>query len=180
MVNILIPPFAGTLDTLYPLQLRLTSQSYAYSLLTHLLSLIVKMSNLAPYASDHRDPNGPADARPSALKIIRDQNLDGELIGKVILITGGTFGIGRETTRALHATGADIYITGRDAEKGKATVDELSMDGKPGKIEYIFVDQGSLSSVRALAKELLQKTNGQLNCLICNAGQCSNVKADPY
>lgn len=138
------------------------------------------MSNLAPYASDHRDPNGPGDARPSALKIIRDQNLDGKLVGKVILITGGTFGIGRETTRALHATGADVYITGRDAEKGKATVDELSRDGKPGKIEYIFVDQGSLSSVRALAKELLQRTNGQLNCLICNAGQCSDVKASAF
>lgn len=32
---------------------------------------------LRPYANDHRDPNGPGDARPNALKIIRDQNLDG-------------------------------------------------------------------------------------------------------
>lgn len=97
--------------------------------------------------------------------------MDGKLSGKVILITGGTFGIGRETARALHVTGADVYITGRDAQKGEVIVNELSMDGKPGKIKYVFLDQGSLTSVRSIAREFLHMTNGQLNCLICNAGQ---------
>ena len=74
-------------------------------------------ATLAPYATDYADPNGPGDARPTALKIVRDQNLDGRLSGKVFLVTGGTSGIGRETVRALHATGADVYFTGRDNEQ---------------------------------------------------------------
>ena len=90
------------------------------------------MSPVAPYANDHRDTNGPGDARPTALKIVRDQALDGKLSGKVILVTGGTSGIGFQTARALHATGADIYFTGRDPQKGKEAEEELRRDGKAG------------------------------------------------
>ncbi|KAL6854478.1 NAD(P)-binding protein [Trichoderma novae-zelandiae] len=128
------------------------------------------MSPIAPYANDHRDTNGPGDARPTALKIVRDQALDGKLGGKVILVTGGSSGIGFETVRALHATGADVYFTGRDNEKGKEAEEELRRDGKGGKIRYMEMGLDSLRSVREFAAEFLRRTGGRVNILICNAG----------
>ncbi|UKZ83836.1 hypothetical protein TrVFT333_011649 [Trichoderma virens FT-333] len=127
------------------------------------------MSLIAPYANEHRDTNGPGDARPTALKIVRDQSLDGKLGGKVILVTGGTSGIGFETARALHATGANIYFTGRDAKKGKEAEEELRSDGKAGKLEYVEMGLDSLRNVREFAADFLKRTSGKLNILICNA-----------
>ncbi|OQU93607.1 hypothetical protein CLAIMM_00091 [Cladophialophora immunda] len=127
------------------------------------------MALLAPYANDHRNPNGPADARPNALKIIRDQALDGALAGKVFFITGCTSGLGLETARAIHATGADIYFTGRETEKGREIRNALLRDGKPGKAEYIEMHLDSLESVRTAAAEFLKRSD-KLNVLICNAG----------
>ncbi|KAL7929853.1 hypothetical protein V8C35DRAFT_314486 [Trichoderma chlorosporum] len=128
------------------------------------------MSLIAPYANDHRETNGPGDARPTALKIVRDQALDGELGGKVILVTGGTSGIGFQAVRALHATGADVYFTGRDSKVGKEAEEELRSDGKAGKLEYMQMSLDSLRSVREFAAGFLKRTEGKLNILICNAG----------
>lgn len=129
------------------------------------------MAPIAPYANDHRDTNGPGDARPTALKIVRDQDLDGKLSGNVVLVTGGTSGIGFQTVRALHVTGADVYFTGRDIQKGKEAEEELRRDGKPGKVEYMQMGMDSLRSVREFATEFLKRTGGQVNILICNAGK---------
>jgi NAD(P)-dependent dehydrogenase (short-subunit alcohol dehydrogenase family) len=133
------------------------------------------MSHLAPYAREHADLNGPGDARPTALKIIRDQSLDGQLEGKVFLVTGGTSGIGLETVRALHATGADVYFTGREPKQGTAVANALKTDGKPGKVEFIALTLDSLKSVHSAAAEFLARANGQLNCLVCNAGEYRNL-----
>lgn len=127
---------------------------------------------IAPYDKDHEDPNGPGDARPTALKVIRDQELDGKLQGKVFLVTGCTSGIGFETARALHITGADVFITGRDTEKGHQVVERITHDGKPGKVIFIELHLDSLSSVQAAASKFLQMSN-RLDCLICNAGRSS-------
>ncbi|KAJ3459226.1 hypothetical protein MRS44_015299 [Fusarium solani] len=123
----------------------------------------------APYANDHLNPNGPNDARPTALKIIRDEDLDGKLIGKVFLITGCTSGVGVEIARAIHATGADVYITGRQSDKGKEVVNRILADGKPGKVVYLEMSLDSLASVKEAAANFLELSE-TLNVLICNAG----------
>ncbi|EED12389.1 short-chain dehydrogenase, putative [Talaromyces stipitatus ATCC 10500] len=127
-------------------------------------------SPLAPYAIDHEDPNGPGDARPTALKIIRDQGLDGTLSGKVFFISGGTNGIGVETARAIHATGADVYITGQNRKKGLEVVEHITGDGKPGKVMFLEMFLDSLESVRDTAKRFLELSGGKVNVLITNAG----------
>lgn len=136
--------------------------------------------SLAPYANDHRSLNGPGDARPTALKIIRDQALDDALKGKTYVVTGGNTGIGYEAARALHVTGADVYVTTRSQEKGEDAVKRLTSDGRPGKVDYVQVELDSLESVRAGAKELelVRKTGGSINGLICNAGimMCPEAK----
>ena len=69
------------------------------------------------YAAVSVNPQGPGDARPTALQIIKDEDLIGKLTDKVMLITGGNSGIGLETAKVLHATGATIYITARDSNR---------------------------------------------------------------
>lgn len=61
---------------------------------------------IQPYASVHNNPQGEGDARPTALQIIKDEGLINKMTDKVMLVTGSSSGIGIETVRALHATGA--------------------------------------------------------------------------
>ena len=128
------------------------------------------MARLNSYAEQHKSPQGPGDARPSAIQVVKDQNLD--WTGKVILITGcSPGGLGAETAKALHWTGADVFITARDVAKGKQVTDEMLGDGKPGKAEVIEMDLGSLKSIAAGAKNFLGKSAGKLNVLVNNAGR---------
>ncbi|KAK5054443.1 hypothetical protein LTR84_001333 [Exophiala bonariae] len=124
---------------------------------------------MSQYASVHANPQGAGDARPTAAQIIRDESLEGELRGKVIVITGATSGIGLETARALATTGANLFLTVRDTTKAEATLGSL-LDSNPSRISLVEMDNGSLSSVRAAAAIILEKSNRQINILVNNAG----------
>lgn len=116
---------------------------------------------------------GPGDARPTATAIVVDENLVGELSNKVILITGCSSGLGIETARALHATGAHLFITARDVMKGQEVVNDIvtSNSGVTAKVDVLKLDLDSLQSVRECASNFLSKSK-QLNILINNAGKC--------
>lgn len=134
------------------------------------------MARLAPYLEQHKNLQGPGDARPTAIQIIEDQGLvaSPSWTDRVVLITGcSPGGLGPETAKAIHLTGADIFITARDVAKGKQVAEEILADGKPGKVEVIQMDLGSLESVRAGAEEFLRKSGNKLNVLINNAGKGS-------
>jgi hypothetical protein len=74
-------------------------------------------SPTAPYAAAHENPQGEGDARPTALQIIHDEGLVNKLTDKVFLVTGTSSGIGVETVRALHATGAHIFMQARRKQR---------------------------------------------------------------
>ncbi|KAK5174513.1 uncharacterized protein LTR77_001593 [Saxophila tyrrhenica] len=137
--------------------------------------------DIRPYAEQHASTNGPGDARPTALQIIKDNDLLGKLSDKTILVTGGTNGIGLETVRQLAKTGAKVFFTARNEEKAKNVVQDLVEEGKTdpslqdAKIQWVKMDQTSLQSVKEGAEEFLKRSY-RLNVLVCNAG----ISQTPY
>jgi NAD(P)-dependent dehydrogenase (short-subunit alcohol dehydrogenase family) len=122
---------------------------------------------MSRYAEAHSNPAGPGDVRPTALQIIKDEAVEGKLVGKVIVITGTSSGIGIETARALSLTGARLFLTARSLDKAKSALDGIL---ERDRVELVEMDNTSLSSVRAAAGVILQKSNGQVNILVNNAG----------
>jgi NAD(P)-dependent dehydrogenase (short-subunit alcohol dehydrogenase family) len=123
-----------------------------------------------PYADVHKSPSGPGDSRPTAMQIIADENLHNQWRDKTVLITGASSGIGIETTRALHATGARVFMTTRDMENAQEVRLEIlaSSPGK-GEIEILHMELNDLESVKSAAEEFKSKS-AKLNILINNAG----------
>ncbi|KAF9234415.1 hypothetical protein BU15DRAFT_52625 [Melanogaster broomeanus] len=91
-----------------------------------------------------------------------------DMSGKVVLVTGGTAGIGKETARVLLTKNAKVWITARDRSKGEATLRELkSNTGKDAHL--LLMDLANLKGIKAAAEEFLGKET-QLNVLFNNAG----------
>ncbi|EAS27513.3 short chain dehydrogenase [Coccidioides immitis RS] len=121
---------------------------------------------MSRYAEVHKQPAGPGDARPTALQVIEDEGLEGNMKDKVFLITGCSSGIGIETARAIAATGARVFLAVRDLTRGRTACESFL---EPGRVELLQLDTSSLSSVKAAASNFLEKSQ-TLNVLICNAG----------
>ncbi|KAF4443066.1 reductase [Fusarium acutatum] len=133
---------------------------------------------MSRYAEVHINPEGPGDARPTALQIVKDEGLLGKLTDEVVLITGGNQGIGLETARALHATGATVYITARSPGKiAQGIKDIISWPeaNSEAPVYGIELRLDSFKSVRAAAKDFLAKVD-KLNILILNAGVMATPK----
>jgi NAD(P)-dependent dehydrogenase (short-subunit alcohol dehydrogenase family) len=85
-----------------------------------------------------------------------------ELTDKTALITGATGGIGRATAVLLAEAGADIVVSGRNAERGAATVREIKERG--GTARFVAADLTDLDSLRGLAEQA-----GAVDILVNNA-----------
>lgn len=80
---------------------------------------------------------------------------------KVVLVTGGTSGIGKETVKKLISTGAQVISTARTGA--------VSGDMERGSVEYMICDLASLASIKAFAEEFKRRYQ-RLDVLINNAG----------
>lgn len=110
------------------------------------------------------------------LTVTTDDVLQGiDLSGKVVLITGGTTGLGKESARALGLAGATVIITARSEEKGQAAVAQLTELVPDGDFSFEVMELGSLDSVRAFADRFLA-SHDRLDVLLANAG----IMAVPY
>lgn len=129
--------------------------------------------SLDRYAQVHTaTPSGRGDGRPTAEQILSDQDLNkADGLDKVFLITGGTAGLGAESARVLHKTGAKIFITGRDIAKGQRVAEAIgAANPENPPIEVIEMDHSSLESVKNAARIFLEKSGGKLNVFMANAG----------
>src|ERR1700746_3559143 len=84
------------------------------------------------------------------------------------LITGGTSGIGKAVANKLAQLGIHVLVVGRNAERGKKTVDEIRAAG--GKADFIASDLQDAGSAREVATRAIDLGNGHVDILINNAG----------
>jgi len=83
-----------------------------------------------------------------------------ELEGLTALVTGGTSGIGLESARLMAAEGADVVITGRDAQRGEQAAADIGHGAR-----FVQADLGDLDSVADLAAQA-----PDVDILVNNAG----------
>ena len=88
---------------------------------------------------------------------------------KIILITGGTGGIGKQTTLTLAELGAQVIVTGRSQASGEAAISELKQLSGNQRVDLLLADLSTQAGIRSLAGQFKQKYE-RLDVLINNAG----------
>ncbi|MGW6739181.1 SDR family NAD(P)-dependent oxidoreductase [Streptomyces sp. NPDC055025] len=92
------------------------------------------------------------------------------LDGAVLLVTGGTSGIGLSTARYLLESGAHVVITGRDQSRlEEASEQLLSVSGEGSRLLTSQVDATDLDGMDSLMVRIRERY-GHLNGLFANAG----------
>jgi NAD(P)-dependent dehydrogenase (short-subunit alcohol dehydrogenase family) len=105
-----------------------------------------------------------------------DEVLEGiDLSGKLVLITGGSSGLGQETARALAAHGAHVVLTARNVPKGEGVAAAIRESTGNQKVEVMDVELGAMASIRSFAERFLAR-HPRVDVLIDNAG----VMACPF
>lgn len=89
------------------------------------------------------------------------------LDGKRLFITGGSRGLGREMALALADAGADVILTGRDAESLEKTATDIRALGR--QCWTLQADMGQTDSCEATCQQTLDQY-GPIDILINNVG----------
>jgi len=90
-------------------------------------------------------------------------------IDSIILITGATDGIGKESAIEFAAMGAAVIVHGRTAERAQAAVDDVKKISGSAKVETAVADFTSLTQVRSMASDISKRFT-RLDVLVNNAG----------
>jgi 2-deoxy-D-gluconate 3-dehydrogenase len=90
-----------------------------------------------------------------------------DLTGRVAVVTGGNGGIGLGMARGLASAGVAVVVSGRNRDKSRAAVKELTAMG--AKALAIEADVADEAQVNALVEGTLDRL-GRLDILINNAG----------
>jgi NAD(P)-dependent dehydrogenase (short-subunit alcohol dehydrogenase family) len=91
------------------------------------------------------------------------------MVGKYVLVTGGTGGIGKATATGLAALGARVGITGRDQGRAAAAAADIRAATRNHAVDIFAADMSSQAEVRRLAAQVLG-TYPRLDVLVNNVG----------
>lgn len=95
---------------------------------------------------------------------------------KVVIVTGGSSGMGKFMARKFAIEGANVVITGRDKEKLRKAKLEL-LDTAKGKVATIAMDVRNPDDVQRMVDETVALF-GTIDCLVNNAAGNFVVKAE--
>jgi 2-deoxy-D-gluconate 3-dehydrogenase len=100
-----------------------------------------------------------------------------DLTGRVALVTGGNGGLGLAMAQGMAACGADIVLSGRNADKAKAALDALAAHGR--RAVFVAADISSAEACRKLVAEAAAAF-GRLDILVNNAGTSIRKMPETY
>src|ERR1700676_5095484 len=90
-----------------------------------------------------------------------------DLLGKTAIVTGGTAGLGWETTRVLAMTGAHVIFTARDTAKVQKLAEEFRVITKNHQVDCAVLDLLHVESATRFAEKMLRQSP-KLDLLILN------------
>ena len=95
--------------------------------------------------------------------------------GKTCIVTGANSGIGKETALGLAQLGARVVMVCRNAEKGRAALEEIRRESGSSRVDLLIADMSSQASVRVLAEQI-QREYPRLDVLVNNAGGATQAR----
>jgi NAD(P)-dependent dehydrogenase (short-subunit alcohol dehydrogenase family) len=87
---------------------------------------------------------------------------------KVVLVTGGSKGIGEGCVRAFVGAGSRVVFCARGEREGEALARDLTARG-PGEAIFMRCDVSKVAEVERLVDATVERL-GRLDCLVSNAG----------
>ena len=89
--------------------------------------------------------------------------------GKVVLVTGSTDGIGKQTAYSLASMGAIVLMHGRNPLKGESVLEEIRRTTGNTSLQFFQAELSSARDIRKLA-DRIKESHDRLDVLINNAG----------
>lgn len=96
---------------------------------------------------------------------------------KVIIVTGGTSGIGEACSRHFAGLGARVVIASNQDERGRALESELRAAGRD--VRFVPVDVANEESVQAMVRRAVEHY-GRIDGVHCNAGVWARGKVTDF
>ena len=96
-----------------------------------------------------------------------DPDIEVDLSGRHMIVTGANSGLGKATTHGLLARGADVTIVCRNKQRAEDALDEFRRAHPEAKVQLELADMGDLESVAMLAQRIGE---APIHGLIHNAG----------
>jgi short-subunit dehydrogenase len=107
----------------------------------------------------------------SARQLRDPAKLDAAVRGKVVVVTGASYGLGEAIAKQCGAAGATVVICARSADKLAEVAEQIRADG--GTVHTYVTDIADEQSVREFARNVL-RNHGHIDVLVHNAGKSMN------
>ena len=89
--------------------------------------------------------------------------------GKVVLVTGSTDGIGKQTAYSLASKGAIVLMHGRNPSRGESVLEEIRRTTGNTSLQFFQAELSSAKAIQKLADQV-KESHDRLDVLINNAG----------
>ncbi|XP_076810709.1 putative oxidoreductase TM_0325 [Clavelina lepadiformis] len=106
-----------------------------------------------------------------------------DYLGKVVIVTGASSGIGAKIATSFAKRGASLIVTGRNAMKLNETAEKCKAAGSPNVLQFT-VDLQNINEIDKIIKETIEEL-GRIDVLINNAASCylafiGNINYDQF